>query len=163
MSRQKTDSSLAVSTCYMGRHLSPLKEIPAIMYLIWFLLGFAGSLYPGLEADIIQGELFTAGYGFIIDYLMEALRNLRVLDYSNAFEPFLNYQIAFQHVTKTVFTRPSLLYEKWITIQYESHKGGLHSIAVLVLIIGMETDLTHLTHKYIFFWIWEKIFWIILL
>ena len=68
---------------------------------------------PGLKTDIIRGELFTAGYGFIIDYLMEALRNLRGLDYSNAFEPFLNYPIAWQPVTKKEFTRPSLLqYEK---------------------------------------------------
>jgi ATP-dependent Lon protease len=38
---------------------------------------------PGWEVDIIRGEMFTSGYGFIVDYLAEILRHLRAEDYSN--------------------------------------------------------------------------------
>jgi ATP-dependent Lon protease len=31
---------------------------------------------PGWEVDVIRGEMFTAGYGFIVDYLAEILRQL---------------------------------------------------------------------------------------
>ncbi|MFT4935861.1 MAG: ATP-dependent Lon protease [Pseudoalteromonas distincta] len=38
---------------------------------------------PGWEVDVIRGEMFTKGYGFIVDYLAEILRHLRAEDYSN--------------------------------------------------------------------------------
>ena len=38
---------------------------------------------PGWEVDVIRGEMFTSGYGFIVDYLAEILRHLRAEDYSN--------------------------------------------------------------------------------
>ncbi|MCB1470178.1 MAG: BREX system Lon protease-like protein BrxL [Rhizobiaceae bacterium] len=43
---------------------------------------------PGWEVDVIRGEMFTAGYGFIVDYLAEILRQLRAEDFSNRVEPF---------------------------------------------------------------------------
>jgi len=36
---------------------------------------------PGWEVDIVRPELFSRGYGLIVDYLAEALRHLRTLDY----------------------------------------------------------------------------------
>lgn len=41
---------------------------------------------PGWEIDIIRGEMFSEGYGFIVDYYSEALRHLRNFDYANAYE-----------------------------------------------------------------------------
>ena len=38
---------------------------------------------PGWEVEIIRRELFTDGYGFVVDYLAEALRYLRDHDYSD--------------------------------------------------------------------------------
>jgi len=38
---------------------------------------------PGWEIDVIRGEMFTSGYGFIVDYLAEILRHLRSEDFSN--------------------------------------------------------------------------------
>nr|WP_321455414.1 BREX system Lon protease-like protein BrxL [uncultured Cohaesibacter sp.] len=38
---------------------------------------------PGWEVDVIRGEMFTRGYGFIVDYLAEILRHLRQEDFSN--------------------------------------------------------------------------------
>jgi ATP-dependent Lon protease len=43
---------------------------------------------PGWEVDVIRGEMFTKGYGFIVDYLAEVLRHLRADDYSNRLDRF---------------------------------------------------------------------------
>ena len=41
---------------------------------------------PGWEVDVIRGDMFTAGFGFIVDYLAEILRHLRADDFSHRFE-----------------------------------------------------------------------------
>jgi ATP-dependent Lon protease len=41
------------------------------------------SYLPGWEVDVIRGEMFATGYGFIVDYLAEILRHLRSQDYAN--------------------------------------------------------------------------------
>jgi ATP-dependent Lon protease len=43
---------------------------------------------PGWEIDVIRGEMFTNGYGFIVDYLAEILRHLRSEDFSNRPDEF---------------------------------------------------------------------------
>lgn len=43
---------------------------------------------PGWEVDVIRGEMFTSGYGFIVDYLAEILRRLRQEDFSNRLSQF---------------------------------------------------------------------------
>ncbi|MBE2233042.1 MAG: BREX system Lon protease-like protein BrxL [Anaerolinea sp.] len=40
---------------------------------------------PGWEVDIIRSEMFSTGYGFVVDYLAEILRNLRDHDYSQLY------------------------------------------------------------------------------
>ena len=40
---------------------------------------------PGWEMDIIRGEMFSSGYGFIVDYLAEILRSLRNHDFSDRY------------------------------------------------------------------------------
>ncbi len=47
---------------------------------------------PGWEVDVIRGEMFTRGYGFIVDYLAEILRHLRQEDFSN--RPDQNFSIS---------------------------------------------------------------------
>ena len=43
---------------------------------------------PGWEVDIIRGELFSSGYGFIIDYLSEFLHSMRELDYTTRYQKY---------------------------------------------------------------------------
>lgn len=45
---------------------------------------------PGWEIDVIRGEMFTKGYGFIVDYLAEILRHLRSEDFSNRPDQFFS-------------------------------------------------------------------------
>lgn len=43
---------------------------------------------PGWEVDIIRGEMFSSGYGFVVDYLAEILRFLRNDDYSDRYQNY---------------------------------------------------------------------------
>jgi len=45
---------------------------------------------PGWEVDVIRGEMFTQGYGFIVDYLAEILRHLRQEDFSNRLDQYFS-------------------------------------------------------------------------
>jgi len=69
---------------YMLRHTDLFDELPAAYYDSAFLdrLHF---YIPGWEVDIIRGEMFSDGYGFVVDYLAEILRELRNHDMSQAY------------------------------------------------------------------------------
>lgn len=41
---------------------------------------------PGWEVNIIRGEMFSTGYGFVVDYLAEVLKHLRNQDFSDQYE-----------------------------------------------------------------------------
>ena len=43
---------------------------------------------PGWEAYITRGELFTSGYGLIVDYLSEALHVMREMDFTGLFQKY---------------------------------------------------------------------------
>lgn len=43
------------------------------------------AFLPGWEVDIIRSEMFTDGYGFIVDYLSEAMHWLRDFDFSDRY------------------------------------------------------------------------------
>ncbi|MCG9875529.1 MAG: BREX system Lon protease-like protein BrxL, partial [Leptospiraceae bacterium] len=72
---------------YMLKHSDLFQDLPDKFYDSAFLdrLHF---FIPGWEVDIIRGEMFSDGYGFVVDYLAEILRSLRNRDYSDR---YLNY------------------------------------------------------------------------
>ena len=69
---------------YMLRHSDLFCELPEQYHDSAFLdrLHF---YIPGWEVDIIRGEMFSDGYGFVVDYLAEILRNMRSRDYSQLY------------------------------------------------------------------------------
>jgi len=69
---------------YMLRHADLFDDLPEQYHDSAFLdrLHF---YIPGWEVDIIRGEMFSNGYGFVVDYLAELLRNLRNDDYSTLY------------------------------------------------------------------------------
>lgn len=69
---------------YMLRHNDLFADLPDKYYDSAFLdrLHF---YVPGWEVDIIRGEMFSDGYGFVVDYLAEILRYLRNHDYSQLY------------------------------------------------------------------------------
>ncbi len=70
---------------YMLKHSDLFDELPEKFYDSAFLdrLHFYA---PGWEIDIIRGEMFSNGYGFVVDYLAEILRSLRNHDYSDRYQ-----------------------------------------------------------------------------
>ena len=71
---------------YMLRHSDLFVELPEKYHDSAFLdrLHF---YIPGWEIDVIRGEMFTSGFGFVVDYLAEILRSQRVFDYSQDYVP----------------------------------------------------------------------------
>lgn len=41
---------------------------------------------PGWEVDVIRGEMFSEGYGFVVDYIAEVLKSMRSQDYSDRYQ-----------------------------------------------------------------------------
>jgi ATP-dependent Lon protease len=69
---------------YMLRHSDLFVDLPDKYYDSAFL-DRLHYYVPGWEVDIIRGEMFSNGYGFVVDYLAEILRNLRNYDYSHLY------------------------------------------------------------------------------
>jgi len=69
---------------YMIMHTNLFEEVPPQFYDSAFLdrLHF---YIPGWEIEILRNEMFSEGFGFIVDYLAEILKQLRDFDYSLKF------------------------------------------------------------------------------
>jgi len=74
---------------YMLKHTDLFEELPEQYYDSAFLDRIHFYL-PGWEVDIIRGEMFSDGYGFVVDYLAEILRYLRNHDYSDDYSQYYN-------------------------------------------------------------------------
>ncbi len=72
---------------YMLKHSDLFDALPEKFYDSAFLdrLHF---YIPGWEVDIIRGEMFSNGYGFVVDYLAEILRHLRNQDFSDQYKDY---------------------------------------------------------------------------
>lgn len=69
---------------YMLTHSDLFEELPEKYYDSAFI-DRLHSYVPGWEIDVIRGEMFATGYGFVVDYLAEILRHMRNDDYSNRY------------------------------------------------------------------------------
>ncbi len=70
------------SVPYMLRHSHLFVSLPN-GYLDSAFLDRIHCYLPGWEVDKLRNEMFTNGYGFIVDYLAEVLKGLRKEDYSH--------------------------------------------------------------------------------
>lgn len=43
---------------------------------------------PGWEVDTIRGEMFSEGYGFVVDYIAEVLKSMRNADFSDRYQQY---------------------------------------------------------------------------
>lgn len=73
---------------FMLKHSNLFEELPE-KYLDSAFLDRIHFYIPGWEIDVIRNELFTTGYGFVVDYYAEALKYLRNYDYSNEYKDVL--------------------------------------------------------------------------
>lgn len=72
---------------YMLKHSDLFDELPKKYHDSAFLDRIHFYL-PGWEVDIIRGEMFSKGYGFVVDYIAEVLKHLRNEDYSNRYQEY---------------------------------------------------------------------------
>ena len=72
---------------YMLKHSDLFDELPNQYHDSAFLDRIHFYL-PGWEVDIIRGEMFSNGYGFVVDYIAEVLKHLRNEDYSNRYQQY---------------------------------------------------------------------------
>jgi ATP-dependent Lon protease len=74
---------------YMLKHSDLFDDLPEQYHDSAFLdrLHF---YIPGWEIDIIRGEMFSSGYGFVVDYLAEVLRTFRNYDFSQKYSQYFS-------------------------------------------------------------------------
>lgn len=75
------------SVPYMLQHSNLFDALPAEYYDTAFLDRIHAYL-PGWEVQKLRNEMFTDGYGFIVDYLAEVLKELRKEDHMHDYKPF---------------------------------------------------------------------------
>lgn len=70
---------------YMLKHSDLFDELPEAYHDSAYLdrLHF---YIPGWEVDTIRSEMFSSGYGFVVDYIAEVLRSMRNTDYSDRYQ-----------------------------------------------------------------------------
>ncbi|MAS04600.1 MAG: TIGR02688 family protein [Ahrensia sp.] len=73
---------------YMLKHSDLFDELPESYHDSAYLdrLHF---YIPGWEVDTIRGEMFSNGYGFVVDYIAEVLKSMRNTDYSDRYQQYL--------------------------------------------------------------------------
>jgi ATP-dependent Lon protease len=71
---------------YMLKHSDLFDELPE-SYHDSAYLDRLHHYIPGWEVDTIRGEMFSEGYGFVVDYIAEVLKSMRNLDYSDRYQP----------------------------------------------------------------------------
>jgi ATP-dependent Lon protease len=70
---------------YMLKHSDLFDPLPEKFHDSAFL-DRVHCYIPGWEVDIIRGEMFSSGYGFVVDYLAEILRAMRSHDFSDRYQ-----------------------------------------------------------------------------
>ncbi len=72
---------------YMLKHSDLFDELPE-SYHDSAYLDRLHHYIPGWEVDTIRGELFSGGYGFVVDYIAEVLKSMRDQDYSDRYTQY---------------------------------------------------------------------------
>ena len=72
---------------YMLKHSHLFHDLPP-NYIDSAFLDRMHFYSPGWETSVIRSELFTSGFGFIVDYLAEGMKTLRNEDYSQYYTEF---------------------------------------------------------------------------
>ena len=69
---------------YMLKHSDLFDELPE-SYHDSAYLDRLHHYIPGWEVNTIRGEMFSNGYGFVVDYIAEVLKSMRDQDYSDRY------------------------------------------------------------------------------
>ncbi len=92
------------SVAYMLKHSHFFEPLPD-KYIDSAFLDRIHAYNPGWEVAPIRHELFTNGYGFVVDYIAEVLKHLRTEDFTGAYKHHFK-------ITSEVSTRDQTGFEK---------------------------------------------------
>jgi ATP-dependent Lon protease len=92
------------SVPYMLKHSHFFEALPD-KYIDSAFLDRIHAFNPGWEVAPIRHELFTSGYGFVVDYIAEVLKRLRTEDFTGTYKKHFE-------VTSEVSTRDQIGFEK---------------------------------------------------
>ena len=92
------------SVAYMLKHSHFFEPLPD-KYIDSAFLDRIHAYNPGWEVAPIRHDLFTNGYGFIVDFIAEVLKHLRTEDFTSAYKQHFE-------VTSEVSTRDQTGFEK---------------------------------------------------
>jgi ATP-dependent Lon protease len=116
------------SVAYMLKHTHFFDQLPD-KYIDSAFLDRLHAFSPGWEVPIVRSELFTDGYGFIVDYIAEILKHQRTEDFTGA------YREHFEIVSE-VSTRDQTGFEKTFSglmkILHPNGKATAEEIAELL-------------------------------
>ncbi len=70
---------------HMLMHTDLFEDLP-VQYYDSAFLDRLHNYIPGWEVEVIRAEMFTGGFGFVVDYLAEILRKLRTYDYTHHYQ-----------------------------------------------------------------------------
>jgi ATP-dependent Lon protease len=73
------------SVAYMLKHTHFFDQLPD-KYIDSAFLDRLHAFSPGWEVPIVRSEIFTDGYGFIVDYIAEILKHQRTEDFTGAYK-----------------------------------------------------------------------------
>ncbi|RYD46048.1 MAG: BREX system Lon protease-like protein BrxL, partial [Verrucomicrobiaceae bacterium] len=85
------------SVAYMLKHSHFFEALPD-KYIDSAFLDRIHAFNPGWEVSPVRHELFTGGYGFIVDYFAEVLKHLRTEDFTGAYKS--HFEIASEVSTR---------------------------------------------------------------
>jgi ATP-dependent Lon protease len=72
------------TVAYMLKHSDLFDELPE-SYHDSAYLDRLHHYIPGWEVETIRGEMFSDGYGFVVDYIAEVLKSMRSADFSDLY------------------------------------------------------------------------------
>jgi ATP-dependent Lon protease len=116
------------SVPYMLKHSHFFEQLPD-KYIDSAFLDRIHAFNPGWEVSVVRHELFTNGYGFIVDFIAEILKHQRSEDFTGA------YKDRFE-ITSEVSTRDQTGFEKTFSglmkILYPNGKATDEEIAEIL-------------------------------
>ncbi|WP_411869222.1 BREX system Lon protease-like protein BrxL [Vulcanococcus limneticus] len=92
------------SVAYMLKHSHFYEPLPD-KYIDSAFLDRIHAFNPGWEVQPVRHELFSTGYGFVVDYIAEVLKHLRTEDYTGVYKPHFE-------ISSEVSTRDQTGFEK---------------------------------------------------
>ena len=99
------------SVPYMLKHTDLFEELPGAYHDSAFIDRLHFYL-PGWEVSVLRNELFTDGYGFIVDYFAEMLKHLRTSDYAEDYRRYFELDRGLSARDLTAIEKPRAAYSK---------------------------------------------------